>query len=90
MKAYTLSVLTKLSDPDSNHPIADKEIIAWVNDKLKASGKSSRITGFNDPSIAHGVVVIDLVDAIKPGCIKYDLVKAGSTEQVIGRVGITE
>ena len=82
MKAYTLSVLTKLSDPESNHPIADREIIAWVNDKLKSQQKTSKINGFNDPVISNGVVVLDLVDAIKPGSVKYDLVKAGNTEQV--------
>ena len=82
MKAYTLSVLTKLSDPESNHPIADREIVNWVNERLRKAGKKTSISGFNDPTIASGRVVIDLVDAIKPGSIKYDLVKDGETEEV--------
>ncbi len=32
-----------------------------------------------DPDIATSLPVIDLVDAIKPGAIKYDLVNTGST-----------
>ena len=84
MRAYTLSVLTKLSDPESSHPIADREIVGWANDKLKAARKTSSFTGFNDQSLSNGTVVIDLVDAIKPGCIKYDLVKTGHSEQVSG------
>ncbi len=44
MRAYTLSVLQKLAGSDK--PIADAEIVAWVNDTLSAAGKSSSISGF--------------------------------------------
>jgi len=81
MKAYTLSVLTKLAGDETGHPIVEKEIVIWANEKLKAAGKSSHITGFNDQTISDGVVVIDLVDAIKRGSVNYDMVKKGQTEQ---------
>lgn len=83
MKAYTLSILAKLAG-DGSHPIVDKEIIVWVNERLKTAGKSSSITGFNDSNISNGRVVLDLVDAIKPGSVKVDLVKTGHSEQVGG------
>ena len=35
MKAYTLSVLTKLAGQDSGHPIVEKEIVVWVNQKVR-------------------------------------------------------
>jgi hypothetical protein len=35
-----------------------------------------------DPSIADAKVVIDLIDAIKPGTINYELVKEGGTDEV--------
>ena len=44
MRAYTLSVLQKLSG--SSKPIKDQEIVEWANAKLEEGGKSSRITGF--------------------------------------------
>jgi histidyl-tRNA synthetase len=44
MRAYTLSVLQKLAGSDK--PIADAEIIAWVNDTLTEAGKSSTISSF--------------------------------------------
>ena len=44
MRAYTLSVLQKLAGSDK--PIADAEIITWVNETLSAAGKASAITGF--------------------------------------------
>ena len=44
MRAYTLSVLQKLAGSDK--PIADAEIIAWVNETLAAAEKSSSIRSF--------------------------------------------
>lgn len=50
--------------------------------KLAHSGKKSRITGFNDPSISDSKAVIDLVDSCKKGSINYDMVKSGHLEEV--------
>lgn len=37
---------------------------------------------FKDEVLADGKVVIDLIDAIKPGSINYDLVLPGGNEEV--------
>jgi plastin-3 len=79
MKAYTLSILTKLAD--TGHPIIEKEIVAWANQKLKDGGKKTSITGFNDPTISDAKVVIDMVDVLQKGSVKYDLVKNGNNDQ---------
>lgn len=79
MRAYTLSVLQKLAGSDK--PIADAEIVAWVNETLEAAGKSSKISGFKDPSIATSIPVIDLVDSIKPSSVNYELVESGTDEE---------
>jgi len=73
MRAYTLSVLTQLAN--SGNPMVEREIIDWVNNKLSSAGKTTNIRSFQDSSIANGHVVIDLIDAIKPGIINYDVVK---------------
>ena len=80
MRAYTLSVLQRLAKSDK--PITDPEIVEWVNTTLSEAGKSSSISGFKDSSIATSMPVIDLVDAIKAGSIKYDLVNPGTSEEV--------
>ncbi|XP_014256735.1 plastin-2 [Cimex lectularius] len=79
MRAYTLSVLTQLANTGS--PIVEKEIVAWVNTKLQSCNKKSTLKGFQDSSISDAKVVIDLIDAIKPGTINYDLVKDGETPE---------
>lgn len=80
MRAYTLSILSQLHE--SGSPIVEKEIVNWVNAKLASAGKKTSIRSFQDPTISDAKVVIDLIDAIRPGAINYDLVKTGGTEEV--------
>lgn len=81
MRSYTLSLLTSLAGTPGSSMV-DKEIVHWVNSKLQAAGKTSSIKGFQDYAIADGKPLIDLIDAIKPGTVNYDLVKEGGTESV--------
>lgn len=86
MRAYTLSVLSRLAN--TGNPIIEKEIVGWVNKKLENAGKTKSIRSFQDSAIADGQIVIDLVDSIKPGSVNYDLVKHGGTEEVSVENGI--
>jgi plastin-3 len=82
MRAYTLNMLSALPQcADNNGKLVEGEIISWVNDKLGEAGKSSMIRGFHDPTIASGLPLIDLIDAIKPGCINYELVDMEPAEE---------
>ena len=74
MRKYTFSLLTKLS-PDGK-PIEDKEILAWVNQKLQQGGKSS-ITSFQDKSIRTAKPVLDLIECMKPHTINDAFVMTG-------------
>uniref|UniRef100_A0A6G1SPM7 Plastin-1 n=1 Tax=Aceria tosichella TaxID=561515 RepID=A0A6G1SPM7_9ACAR len=84
MRAYTLSILSQLAQAASSDAttttngngkqttvVDESKIVDWVNRKLEAAGKSSRIRSFNDSSISTGLPVIDLVDAIKANSINY-------------------
>lgn len=79
MRAYTLSVLQRLSGSDKR--ITDPQIVKWVNSKLEETDKESRIRNFKDPCISTAKPVLDLVDAIKPECVDYEEVLAGDTEE---------
>jgi len=78
MRAYTLSMLSQLAE--SGSPLVEAEIIQWVNTKLAGAGKKTQLRSFQDSSIASALVVVDLVDAIKPGTIDYGVLKDGSEE----------
>ena len=55
----------------------EHDIIDWVNAKLESSGKESRISSFQDTRISTALPLIDLIDAIKPGVINYELLQEG-------------
>eukprot|EP00794_Sanderia_malayensis_P016558 gene16558-18235_t len=79
MRAYTLSLLQKLSESDA--AINDNMIIEWVNKTLEGAEKQTKITSMKDSSISTSLPIIDLIDAIKPGSIDYSLVVEATTEE---------
>ncbi|XP_030848715.1 plastin-3 [Strongylocentrotus purpuratus] len=71
LRAYTLGILQKINDSDK--PLTDPQIVEWANNKLEEAGKKSKISHFKDPSISDSKVILDLMDAIKPNCVNFDL-----------------
>jgi plastin-3 len=80
MRAYTLSVLSQLAN--TGNAAVEKEIVVWVNKKLQSAGKETSIKSFQDSSIGNAKVVLDLIDAIKPGSINYELISDGTEDEV--------
>uniref|UniRef100_A0A8B9RMC9 Plastin-3 n=1 Tax=Astyanax mexicanus TaxID=7994 RepID=A0A8B9RMC9_ASTMX len=75
MRRYTLNVLEDLGDGEK---VNDDIIVNWVNKTLAGAGKSTKISSFKDKEISSSLPVLDLIDAIQPGSVHYDLVKTGS------------
>ncbi|XP_021008691.1 plastin-3 isoform X2 [Mus caroli] len=75
MRRYTLNVLEDLGEGQKAN---DDIIVNWVNRTLSEAGKSTSIQSFKDKNISSSLAVVDLIDAIQPGCINYDLVKSGN------------
>ncbi|KAL7886069.1 hypothetical protein AOLI_G00063640 [Acnodon oligacanthus] len=78
MRRYTLNVLEDLGDGEK---VNDDIIVNWVNKTLSGAGKSTKISSFKDKEISSSLPVLDLIDAIQPGSIHYDLVKTGSLSE---------
>lgn len=54
--------------------VTDMEMVQWANNKVKAGGKSSVMKSFKDSSLSNAVFFLDLLHAIKPGYVDYNLV----------------
>ncbi|XP_068456971.1 plastin-3-like [Clinocottus analis] len=78
MRRYTLNVLEGLGD---GQKVNDDIIVKWVNKTLSEAGKSTKISSFKDKEISSSLAVLELIDAIQPGSINYDLVKTGSLSE---------
>ncbi|OWF37322.1 plastin-3-like [Mizuhopecten yessoensis] len=81
MRAYTLALLSRLKDMQEGQTITDSQIVTWANDKMSAEGKKSHVRSFNDQALSNGRIVLDLIDSIKPGSIKWDIVKEGEEDE---------
>lgn len=82
MRSYTLSMLSNLNLNSSNASV-EQEIVQWVNAKLEAAEhEASKINSFQDSKIATAKPIIDLIDAIKPGVINYELLQEGGSYEV--------
>lgn len=79
MRNYTLEILKKLSG--SSKPLADADIVSWVNETLKSGGKSSSIKSFKDTALSNSLIVCDLIDCIKPGSIDYEIIDLAAKDR---------
>eukprot|EP01089_Gocevia_fonbrunei_P017000 TRINITY_DN5402_c0_g1_i1.p1 TRINITY_DN5402_c0_g1~~TRINITY_DN5402_c0_g1_i1.p1 ORF type:complete len:540 (-),score=148.66 TRINITY_DN5402_c0_g1_i1:47-1588(-) len=78
MRHHVVSILSKLSG--TGKEITDSEIVAWANNKVSSSGKSSSMGGFKDSSLKDSVFLIDLIDAVRPGTVDFSLVTHSGSE----------
>uniref|UniRef100_A0AAX7VPV3 Plastin-3 n=1 Tax=Astatotilapia calliptera TaxID=8154 RepID=A0AAX7VPV3_ASTCA len=72
MRRYTLNVLKDLGHGEV---AGDDVIISWVNKTLSGAGKTSSIKSFKDKIISSSLPVLDLIDAIQPQSVNFELVK---------------
>nr|XP_040036431.1 plastin-3-like [Gasterosteus aculeatus aculeatus]XP_040036432.1 plastin-3-like [Gasterosteus aculeatus aculeatus]XP_040036433.1 plastin-3-like [Gasterosteus aculeatus aculeatus] len=78
MRRYTLNVLEGLGD---GQKVNDDIIVKWVNKTLAEAGKSTKISSFKDKEISSSLAVVELIDAIQPGSINYELLRTGSLSE---------
>ncbi|KAM9341034.1 plastin-1 [Symphorus nematophorus] len=74
MRRYTVRYLSDLGDGEK---VADHIILSWVNTTLSQKRKDTQINSFKDNLISTSLPVIDLIDAIAPGTVKWDMVRRG-------------
>lgn len=71
LRAYTIKLLQDLSA--SSKPITDAEILQFINERLQAAKKQT-ISGFKDDYISTSLPVFHVIETIRPGSVKYELV----------------
>lgn len=79
MRSYTLKLLCSLSTDGSQ--IEDADIVAWANNKVASAGRSTRISGFKDSTIANGLFLLDLLHSCEARAVNWDLVTPGEAPE---------
>ncbi|KAL7681995.1 putative calponin domain, EF-hand domain, EF-hand domain pair, CH domain superfamily [Plasmopara halstedii] len=73
MRYQQLKILSELAA--GRGEITDKDIIAWANNKVRQNGRvQGNIVSFRDPSLADGLYLLDLVHAVEPRAVNWDMV----------------
>jgi len=75
MRAYTLSILTGLSESSKN---AEKIILEWANNRL---AKSAKFSGFGDSNLSDSIILIKLIEKIKPTLVDWKIVSEGQSPE---------
>jgi plastin-1 len=67
-------VLTVLKEVGGGAPVSEDAMIKWSNELVKSSGKSSSMSNFKDSSLTNCIFFLDLLNAIRPGCVDASVV----------------
>ncbi|PIK35186.1 hypothetical protein BSL78_27988 [Apostichopus japonicus] len=71
MRAHSLKILTDLTGQDK--PIQDSEILDWANQMIQDNAENPvRIGSFKDPTLADSIAILQVIEAIKKGSVKWD------------------
>jgi plastin-1 len=60
--------------------VSDADIIHWANLKVRNAGKTTRMESFKDKSLSSGLFFLDLLGAVEPRVVNWDLVTNGVTD----------
>lgn len=80
MRAYTLTVLSQATKGEKGIDGVEKEILKWVNEKLKSSPSKAQINSFQDPTIRDGIVILDIIDAMVANSVDRSVVRKGASD----------
>lgn len=81
MRKYTLGVLARLASASGAAEMTDEQITGWANDKVAASGKTSRMRNFKDKSLSNSRFLLELIAAIDERAVEWEVVSAGTSEE---------
>jgi plastin-1 len=83
MRHHTLKFLkeTMAQKFGTDEKVDDSRILKWANDTVAAKNRSTRMSSFKDKTLSTSHFFMDLLWAIEPRIIDWDLVTAGETEE---------
>lgn len=61
--------------------VSDTDILEWANNKVEASGRKNQMESFKDKRLSSGVFFLDLLAAVEPRVVNWQLVTKGETDE---------
>ncbi|XP_027330249.1 fimbrin-1-like [Abrus precatorius] len=80
MRFTILQLLKNLRNHSQGKEISDADILKWANRKVKSTGRTSHIESFKDKSLSSGLFFLELLSAVEPRVVNWNLVTKGESD----------
>ncbi|KAF8116909.1 hypothetical protein N665_0014s0169 [Sinapis alba] len=80
MRSHMLQLLKNLRSRTRGKDMTDTEILSWANKKVRVMGRKSQIESFKDKSVSSGLFFLDLLWAVEPRVVNWNLVTKGEAD----------
>ncbi|XP_058210540.1 fimbrin-5-like [Rhododendron vialii] len=81
MRFTMLRLLKNLRSHSRGKEITDNDILSWANNKVKSSGRTSRMDSFKDKNLSNGIFFLELLTAVEPRVVNWSVVTKGETDE---------
>ncbi|XP_010913959.1 fimbrin-4 [Elaeis guineensis] len=81
MRFNILQLLKNLRYHSQGKEITDADILNWANRKVKSTGRTSQIQSFKDKSISNGIFFLELLSAVEPRVVNWNLITKGEADE---------
>ncbi|XP_022864461.1 fimbrin-1-like isoform X3 [Olea europaea var. sylvestris] len=79
MRFNMLQLLKNLRSRFQGKEITDAHILSWANKRVKGTGRKSQMESFKDKSLSSGLFFLELLSAVEPRVVNWNLVTKGET-----------
>lgn len=80
MRFTMLQLLRNLRSHSQGKEISDADILKWANRKVNSIGRTSHIQSFKDKSLSSGLFFLELLSAVEPRVVNWNLVTKGQSD----------
>ncbi|KAF3453371.1 hypothetical protein FNV43_RR03811 [Rhamnella rubrinervis] len=80
MRFNILQLLKNLRSHSHGKEMTDADILNWANRKVKSTGRTSHIESFKDKSLSRGIFFLELLSAVEPRVVNWNLVTKGESD----------
>ncbi|GLT66599.1 hypothetical protein SLA2020_389560 [Shorea laevis] len=84
MRFNMLQLLKNLRSHSQGKELTDADILNWANNKVKSTGRASQIHSFKDKSLSNGIFFLELLSAVEPRVVNWNLVTKGESDDERG------
>jgi plastin-1 len=79
MRFHMLQLLKSLRSRTLGKEMTDADILSWANRKVRTMGRKLQIESFKDKSLSSGLFFLNLLWAVEPRVVNWNLVTKGET-----------